>query len=63
MRLRNMFKICLAFWKSEPHYAYKKHALDTFDVLMTSSMSDFYANLKFFAKANVIKCVEILVFH
>ena len=27
MRLRNMFKICLDFWKSESQYAYKRHAL------------------------------------
>ena len=26
MRLRNMLKICLVFWKSEPHYAYKRYA-------------------------------------
>ena len=32
MRLRNLLKICLVFWKSEPqyaykHYAYKKHVI------------------------------------
>ena len=26
MRLGNMLKICLAFWKSEPQYAYKRYA-------------------------------------
>ena len=26
MRLRNMLKICLVFWKSEPRYAYKRYA-------------------------------------
>ena len=26
MRLRNMLKICLVFWKSEPEYAYKRYA-------------------------------------
>ena len=26
MRLSNMLKICLAFWKSEPQYAYKRYA-------------------------------------
>ena len=26
MRLRNMLKICLVFWKSEPLYAYKRYA-------------------------------------
>ena len=26
MRLRNMLKICLVFWKSEPQYAYKLYA-------------------------------------
>ena len=26
MRLRNMLKICLVSWKSEPHYAYKRYA-------------------------------------
>ena len=26
MRLRNILKICLAFCKSEPQYAYKRHA-------------------------------------
>ena len=31
---------------------------DTFDVFMTSSMSDLYVILQFFAKASVIKCVE-----
>ena len=26
MKLRNMLKICLVFWKSEPQYAYKRYA-------------------------------------
>ena len=26
MRLKNMLKICLGFWKSEPQYAYKRYA-------------------------------------
>ena len=26
MRLRNMLKICLGSWKSEPRYAYKRNA-------------------------------------
>ena len=26
MRLRNMLRLCLVFWKSEPHYAYKRYA-------------------------------------
>ena len=26
MWLRNMLKICLVFWKSEPQYAYKRYA-------------------------------------
>ena len=26
MRLRNMLRICLVFWKSEPKYAYKRYA-------------------------------------
>ena len=26
MRLRNMLQICVAFWKSEPQYAYKHYA-------------------------------------
>ena len=26
MRLRNLLKICLVFWKSEPQYAYKHYA-------------------------------------
>ena len=26
MRLRNIVKICLAFWKAEPQYAYKRYA-------------------------------------
>ena len=26
MRLRNMLKICLVFFKSEPQYAYKRYA-------------------------------------
>ena len=26
MRLKNMLRLCLAFWKSEPHYAYKRYA-------------------------------------
>ena len=25
MRLRNILKICLVFWKSEAHYAYNHH--------------------------------------
>ena len=27
MRLRNMLKICLVFWESEPQYAYKRYAI------------------------------------
>ena len=26
MRLRNILRLCLDFWNSEPHYAYKRHA-------------------------------------
>ena len=26
MRLRNMPKICLTLWKSEPQYTYKRYA-------------------------------------
>ena len=26
MRLRNMLKICIVFWESEPQYAYKRYA-------------------------------------
>ena len=26
MRLRNVLKICLIFWESEPQYAYKRYA-------------------------------------
>ena len=26
MRPRNMLKICLVYWKSEPQYAYKHYA-------------------------------------
>ena len=26
MKLRNMLKLCLVFWKSEPQYAYKRYA-------------------------------------
>ena len=26
MRLRNILKTCLVFWKSEPQYAYKRYA-------------------------------------
>ena len=26
MRLRNMLRICLVFWESEPQYAYKRYA-------------------------------------
>ena len=26
MRLRNMLRICLVFWKSEPRCAYKRYA-------------------------------------
>ena len=28
MKLRNMLKICLAFWKSQPQYAYKRYAYE-----------------------------------
>ena len=32
MRLRNMLKICLVFWNSEPQYVYrKKHVSSPFD--------------------------------
>ena len=26
MRLRNMLRICLVFWETEPQYAYKRYA-------------------------------------
>ena len=35
MRLRNMLKICLVFWKSEPQYAYKLYAYKKKHVLNT----------------------------
>ena len=35
MRLRNMLKICLAFWESEPQYAYKLYAYKKKHVLNT----------------------------
>ena len=41
----------------------KKHVSDIFDVLMTSSMSDFFVILQFLATASVIKFVETLDFH
>ena len=28
MRLQNMLNTCLAFWKSEPQYAYKRYAYE-----------------------------------
>ena len=34
-----------------------------FDGFMTSSMSDFFVILQFFATGSVIKCVETLDFH
>ena len=36
---------------------------DIFDGFMTSSMSDFFVILQFFATGSVIKCVETLDFH
>ena len=36
---------------------------DIFDGFMTSSMSDFFIILQFFATGSVIKCVETLDFH
>ena len=36
---------------------------DIFDVLMTSSMSDFFVILQFLATASVIKFIETLDFH
>ena len=34
MRLRNKLKICLAFWKYEPQYAYKRYAYKKKHVLL-----------------------------
>ena len=36
MRLRNMLKICLVFWKSEPQYAYQRYAYKKKHVLPLS---------------------------
>ena len=36
---------------------------DIFDGFMTSSMSDFFVILQFFAAGSSIKCVETLDFH
>ena len=40
MRLRNMLKICLVFWKSEPQYAYKRYAYKKKHVCVLTSTSD-----------------------
>ena len=40
----------------------KKHVSDIFDVLMTSSMSDFFVILQFLATASGIKFEETLDF-
>ena len=41
MRLKNMLRVMLSFWKSEPHYTYKryvykrkKHVFDTVPFLL-----------------------------
>ena len=34
MRLIDMLEICLAFWKSEPRYAYKSYAYKNKHVLV-----------------------------
>ena len=34
MRLRNMLRICLVFWKSDPQYAYKCYACKKTCILM-----------------------------
>ena len=42
MRLRNMLKICLVFWESEPQNAYKKTcmALLVLDILHAVNVKD-----------------------
>ena len=40
MRLSNMLKICLVFWKSEPRYAYKLYAYKKKHVYLFSHIID-----------------------
>ena len=47
MRLSNMLKICLVFWKSEPqfaykHYAYKKHVFIVKREGQRKKVSEYY---------------------
>ena len=41
MRLRNMLKICLVFWESEPQYAYKRYAYKKTCILIGMIYIDF----------------------
>ena len=43
MRLRNMLKICLVFWKSEPQYAYKLYAYKKKHVALFSISGKVYS--------------------
>ena len=43
MRLRNMLKICLVFWKSEPRYAYKLHAYKKKHAIQNALLHNLFA--------------------
>ena len=50
MRLRNVLKICLVFWKSEPQYAYKRYAYkktSTIDVMFSSPCTSVHEGTSF----------------
>ena len=40
MRLRNMLKLCLFSWESEPHYAYKRYAYKRKNMYIEISISE-----------------------
>ena len=57
MRLRNMLRLCLVFWKSEPHYAYKHYAYKRKNMYLTSGDISWSNSYKFYFQSKVVPLI------
>ena len=63
MRLRNILKICLVFWKSEPQYAYTRYAYKrkTCMLAQTNSHDEFSLYKEFSDYSTIIHSLALNV--
>ena len=64
MRLRNMLKICLVFWTSEPQYAYKRYAYKKTctrsKVLMSTTFEHMSLRIRCVTRNILVKTLRLL---